>query len=427
MPAPLRSRLARVLSELRRDDRPAALLLGNAPRRTRSRDTNYPYRADSDFFYLTGSSDPELTLLVHGPKKQVFLLAPPIDKATVLWEGRPPSRSALAESLNAELVVTKDTLKKLREYLNGVANLYANSHPGTLSGRVVQLVRELSSHARGPLPSAVIHSDRILAPMRMVKDRHELSEIKRALKVTWDAFQDTLPLIRPGSYEYEIAARLEYGFRTQRCEPAFETIVGAGRSAATLHYTALSQRLRRGQMVLIDFGAELNGYAADITRAVPVDDQLSIEQRDVYEVVLAAQRAAIRKVRAGVRVRSVHDASVKVLTEGLKELGVLRGKTENLIKKRKYYPYYPHGVGHSLGLDTHDIGPHRGDRGARLEAGMVFTVEPGLYFRSKAGKIPPCGVRIEDDVAVTENGAEILSKQFPKELDAILELKSAVS
>jgi Xaa-Pro aminopeptidase len=199
----------------------------------------------------------------------------------------------------------------------------------------------------------------------------------------------------------------------------FNSIVAAGANAATLHYEALAAKIRKEDMVLIDSGAQLNRYCADITRVLPASGMFSQIHRIIYEIVLQAQLAALKKVKAGVKILTIYDAAAEVITEGLKELGVLKGPLKALLKKKAFKPYFPHGIGHSLGLDVHDLSQLRGNNEAVLEAGMVFTIEPGLYFSKSISNVPACGVRIEDNVLVTKSGCEILSPGFPKDAEQI--------
>jgi Xaa-Pro aminopeptidase len=251
--------------------------------------------------------------------------------------------------------------------------------------------------------------------MRLFKEPGEVKLIREAAAITNHALFETMPFVIPGQAESTIAATIEYWFRLQGATTGFNTIAATGPSAATLHYSHQSRALKRGDLLLIDCGAEHRLYSADITRVVPVGGVFSGPSKEVYEIVLAAQKAAIKAVKNNVLIRTVYDAAARELTHGLVSLGVLRGKVSALMAKKAYKPYFPHGIGHSLGLDVHDVGNLRGNNAAVLKSGMVFTIEPGLYFPKKVRNVPACGVRIEDDVLVTARGAEVLSVGFPKE------------
>ncbi len=421
----LSERIGRVKQRLKDERVPSALILSSAPQRTLSRDQNFAFRQDSDFFYLTGSQSPGLSLLVSTETQHPFLFVPVTTKHQILWEGAPPNYQELAQEIGAELIVSKDRLRDLLEKLKGISKLYFQNVPDSLAWKVALHLMELPSHRRGALPKAFEHSDSILAEMRLYKDAHEIELITKAARITAESIQKAAPLIRPGISESEVAAALEYGFRSSDGEVAFPTIVAGGKNAAVLHHRAGASRLEENQMLLIDCGATLQGYAADISRVFPISGVLDQKQAEIYDIVLSASRAAIRRMKDGVRLRAVQDTAVRVLTEGLKELGVLRGKTSNLIKRDAYKPYFPHSIGHSLGLDVHDIVPYSHAAKAKsdfiLKRGMVFTVEPGLYFAKPVRSIKPSGYRIEDDVLVTLREPVVLSSESPT---AIAEVES---
>ena len=256
----------------------------------------------------------------------------------------------------------------------------------------------------------------MLAELRLYKDPHEVKLIQHAAKVTSDAICLAIQATRAGMREYEIRATLEGAFQQHGCEVGFQSIVATGKSAATLHYVTANRILRRRDLILLDCGAEYQNYSADISRVYPVSGRFTDEQAELYNVVLDAQKAAINKIKDGVKIATVYMAAARKLTAGLRRLKVLHGDTANLIKKGAYLPYFMHSIGHSLGLDVHDIGKLRGNNRATLRKGMVFTVEPGLYFSKPVKDIPACGIRIEDDVLVTSNGCKILTRDCPKEI-----------
>jgi Xaa-Pro aminopeptidase len=270
------------------------------------------------------------------------------------------------------------------------------------------------------LPSVIVEAERLTSRLRCLKDASEIQLIRKSADLTSAALLHAAQFIKPGMKERELAVLIEYLYRLHNAEPAFNTIVATGASAAILHYHQLSRTLRKGELLLIDTGCELDMYACDVSRTIPVSSETSAPLQRVYECVLRAQEAAIRAVRPGVRMTDVHAVAASELTLGLKDLGVLRGNSRELLKKGAYKPYFPHGIGHSLGIDVHDVGPGPSDSLGVLEKGMVVTIEPGLYFSKPVGKIPPCGVRIEDDVLVTARGCEVLTAGvFPKELNEI--------
>lgn len=412
-----RRRIERVLSNLKEQTEESALLLSSAPAELRSRDSDYPYRQNSDLYYLTGSLSPGVSLLIKGSAKKPVLFAPPLNKQMVVWEGKSEDPKGIASRIGAELVITAEIKRELLRSLLGVRTLLFQNLPRTMSFEVMQHLLETPSHALFNLPKQYHLSDLLMEELRLYKDSQEISLIQHAANCTAEAMVESLDFVNARNNERDIAAAIEYGFKKRGCQVAFQTIVGSGRSAATLHYVECNRELKKGEMVLIDCGAEYNLYAGDITRVVPVGGRFSDWQRDLYTIVLDSQIAALKTIRAGVTVEKVYNTAAKVLTEGLVYLGVLKGKTSKLLAEKAFKPFFPHGIGHSLGLDVHDIGELRGK--ATLEKGMVFTVEPGLYFPKRAGYIPASGVRIEDDVVVTEKGCTVLTSLFPKEIDEI--------
>lgn len=419
------SRVAKALKLLKASGRREALAISSNPLPVRSRDTHFPYRQNSDLYYFTGSQAEHITLLLRPyAEEPVVLLVPPEDKVKAVWDGPQPSIRPLARQLKAEVVVSSDHLKTLIALVRGADTAYLQSIPGTASAALKADLSARSSLAGRGLPGALVEAERFTARLRAIKDSHEIKLIKESAAVTSEALLNVLPLLQSGTSEHEIAAFLDYYYRASGGEPAFGTIVAAGKSAATLHYQGLSRKLRDGEFVLIDTGCELNMYASDITRTIPVGDSLAPQLKDLYDIVLRAQMMAIKKVKAGVLMSDVFLTAAKELTIGLKYLGVLKGSLPQLMKKQAYRPYFPHGIGHSLGLDVHDVALGANDRVERLEKGMVITIEPGLYFSKPVGPLPACGVRIEDDVLVGSRGAEVLTAgAFPKGLEHLLSLR----
>lgn len=259
--------------------------------------------------------------------------------------------------------------------------------------------------------------------MRLIKSESEIALIERAAEITAEAHREAMRAARPGMHEYEVEALIEYMFRRRGATPAYTSIVGSGENATVLHYSANNAAIREGDLLLIDAGAEFQGYAADITRTFPVSGRFNRPQREIYEVVLEAQKACIAMVRPGVSIDELHNRSVELLTEGLVHLGLLQGDLNELIEKEAYKKFYMHRLGHYLGMDVHDVGLYYVDGESRkLEPGMVITVEPGLYVaRNQEAKeeYRGIGVRIEDDVLVTAEGHRVLTAGVPKEVEEI--------
>ena len=415
-----RARVRRVSKLLKEERVGAALLLSAAPSANRSREMHYPYRQHGDFYYLTGARNKDCALLISSDAPPL-VIARPDDAARVLWEGSSESLRDVAERCGAELVACEDPASECRKRLRNHEMLFFQNIPGSIAWKVAESLIALPSWQRGAYPRRFLHSDVLLEPLRSIKDRAEIACIEKAVEITLAGLRGMLPLVGRGASECELGAALDYGFRRQGAEPAFASIVAAGRSAAVLHYESLERSLGPNDLLLVDCGAEYEMYAADVTRVFPAQRRFTGVHREVYEIVLAAQEAALAKVRHGVRVDAIYSAAARVLTEGLKDLGVLRGKTSKLIETEAYRPYFPHSIGHTLGLDVHDIGRMRGERAVTLREGMVITIEPGLYFPKRAGRVPSCGVRIEDDVVVTRTGARVLTKAIPKTPEAVEE------
>ena len=422
------SRVAKALKLLKESGRREALVLSSNPLAVRSRDTHFPYRQNSDLYYFTGSYAEQLTLVLRPyAQEPVVLLALPEDKGKAVWDGPQPAVKPLARALKAELITSSDHLKSLLGLVRGADVAHVQSIAGTASAALKADLSARSALASRGLPGAIVEAERFTARLRALKDSHEVKLIKESAELTSGALFSTLPLIRPGMPEREIASFLDYFYRSHGAEPAFGTIVAAGKSAATLHYQALSKKTRDGEFVLIDTGCELNMYCSDVTRSIPVGESLAPQMRDLYDIVLRAQMVAIKKVKSGVLMNDVFLTAAKELTLGLKYLGILKGPLPQLMKKQAYRPFFPHGIGHSLGIDVHDVAPGANDKIERLEKGMVITIEPGLYFSKPVGPLPACGIRIEDDVLVGARGAEVLtSGVFPKGLDHLMDVANSL-
>lgn len=414
-----RKRVKKVLNLLKKQGENSALLIASAPARRRSRDTYYDYRQDSDFFYLTGSHGKDAAIFISPSLNRPVLVSRKLSDHELLWEGAGPDLEPVAKILDADLVNTPRPGQYVKSILNGVRTLFAGNEPGTISGILSRQIFETPAHERQSLPLILGHSEIIMMQLRMYKDAQEVSAIEKAIDITWKGIQSTFPLIVPGGSEAAVRSKLENTFHIHECVSSFPPIIAAGAAAATLHYQSHSGTLKANQLLLMDCGAEWNLYAGDITRVFPIGKKTNPVLEELYQIVLESQYAAIAKISPGVLIKDVYEAAAKVMLQGLRKLGVLKGTVASLMKEQAFRQYFPHGIGHSLGLDVHDIGNLRGNNSAVLEKGMVFTVEPGLYFPKKTGKVPACGIRIEDDILVTAGGCRNLSSQIPKELDEI--------
>jgi Xaa-Pro aminopeptidase len=429
MKTPYAARIKKALVMLKRAGEKEALVISSNPHCVRSRDTHFPFRQNSDLYYFTGSHAEDTTLVLNPHSKTpVVLITPPHDPVKKVWEGGQVNLKPVAKELSAELCVTKEPLKALLGFVRGTEKVYVQSISETSSAALKKELYQRSAIALRGLPTTVAEVERFTARLRLYKDPSEITLIKAAAEVTSDALFGMLPYVRDGRNEREIGAVIECAYRSAGGAPAFGTIVATGPSAATLHYRALNQKLRKGELLLVDTGAELDMYASDVTRTIPVGQEISPALRYLYDTVLRAQEHAIAKVKPGVLIADVYKAAATELTYGLKELGILRGKLSTLVTKGAFRPWFPHGIGHPLGIDVHDVGPTSGDRIERLEPGMVITIEPGLYFSKPTGPLPSCGVRIEDDILVTRSGHTVLTESvFPKDLDTVLGLLGSIA
>ena len=398
---------------------------------TRSNDTHYRYRQSSDFFYLTGFEEPEaIAVIAPGREQQYTLFVRPRDPEREIWDGRRAGVEGARASFGAdEAFPIEEFTEKLGDILNGARNLYYRIGEGNaeLDQKIIsQLARMRSMGRRGiSPPQTIIDTGTVLHEMRLIKTEDEIALMQRAADIAAEAHREAMREARAGMKEYEIEALIEYVFRRNGASaPAYSSIVGGGANATILHYINNDAELRDGDLLLIDAGAEYQGYASDITRTFPVSGRFTDAQRDVYNLVLEAQTACIGMTRPGVTIDELHDHSVKILTEGMVRLGLLKGEVDKLIEEEKYKQFYMHRLGHFLGMDVHDVGRyHVEGESRRLEPGMVITIEPGLYISAETKDIPEkylgIGVRIEDDVLVTEEGHRVLTDKAPKEVAEI--------
>ncbi len=417
-----RSRLAALMGE-------GVALIATAPEKLRNRDSHYPYRFDSYFYYLTGFAEPEAALvLVGGKSPKAHLFCRNRDPEREVWDGFRYGPEAARELFGFDeahpIGAIDELMPKMLE--NQPALYYPVGAEADWDTRVMRWLNAVRARARtGVAAPERLHDVRVvLDDMRLVKDEHELGIMRRAGRIAAAAHRRAMRSARPGRREYEIEAELLHEFRRNGAQfPAYSPIVASGAHACVLHYVANDAPMGDGELLLIDAGCELDGYASDITRTFPVNGRFSGAQRAVYDLVLAAQRAAIGRVKAGQAWNDPHDAAVRVLAQGLLDLKLLAGSLDEVLEKETYKRFYMHRTGHWLGLDVHDAGEYKRSGNWRtLAPGMVLTVEPGLYIRAEDDVPEPLrhiGVRIEDDVAVTANGCEILTGEAPKLPDDI--------
>ena len=399
-------------------------LVAGARARMRSHDTDYPFRQDSDLWYLTGFEQPE-AIAVFTQSRFTFFVQPR-DPLLETWNGRRPgTEGAVARYGADEAHPIGELAAKLPGLLENRPRLWHSfGRDRALDDMVVAALADVRGRARRGVsaPSEIVSPHDVIHEMRIRKSEGELEIMRAASGISAEAHHCAAHLCRPGVREYELEAELLRVFRRGGgAGPAYNPIVGAGDNATILHYVENRDALAEGQLVLIDAGVELHGYASDVTRTYPVGGRFTGAARDVYQAVLDAQAAAFRAVVPGVTLPAIHAAALRQLVLGLVALGALSGDVDELIKTEAYKPFYMHSTGHLLGLDVHDVGNYYQDGKPRpLEPGMCFTIEPGLYFSSTEPKSPAhlrgIGVRIEDDVVITSTGCENLTAAIPREI-----------
>lgn len=398
----------------------------------RSRDTYFPFRQDSDFLYLTGFNEPEsLLVLVPGRSQgEALLFCRERDAEKEMWDGPRQGPERAAESCG---LCDAFPIGDLDDILPGL--LEGRDFIFYTMGRFPQMDRRLQAYLKtvDSAPGSygvpeMVSLDPLLHDLRLFKSAAEIRLMARAAEISVEGHRRAMQHCRPGQYEYQLEAELLRTFTAAGArEPAYPSIVGGGRNALVMHYCANNAPLKNGDLVLIDAGCEYQGYAADITRTFPVGGRFSGPQKALYEIVLASQQAAIEKIVAGNDWDQPHLASVEVMVQGLKDLGILKGDLNGLIESGAYRRFYMHRVGHWLGMDVHDVGDYKvHGQWRQLEAGMTMTVEPGLYIDSDDSSVPDkfrgIGIRIEDDVALLKSGVQVLSAAAPKTVADIEQL-----
>ena len=408
----------------------AILVLPAAPERVRSHDTHYPYRQDSDFWYLSGFPEPDAVLvLVPGRKHgEAILFCRERDPEREGWDGPRvgPEGAVQAFGVDDAYPIT-DLDDILPGLLEGRSRVYYHfGRDAEFDLKLIGWLNRVRAQVRSGAqpPHEFLELGHLLDELRLFKDAGELKLMQKAADVSVAAHEAAMRAARPGIAEYELQAELEYVFRRHAALPAYNSIVGAGANACVLHYNANSGAARDGELVLIDAGAEVQGYAADITRTFPVNGRFSPAQRALHDLVGQAHAAALAKARPGEAWDAIHEAAVATLAEGLLRLGLLKGKLEKVIADGSYKRFYRHKTGHWLGLDVHDVGDYRVDGQSRvLEPGMVFTIEPGLYVDANDTTVDAkwrgIGIRTEDDVLVTKDGARMLTAALARSADEI--------
>jgi Xaa-Pro aminopeptidase len=422
-----RARRARLAGQMQR----GVAVIATAPERPRNGDAHYPYRFDSYFYYLTAFPEPDTVLvLVAGETQRSLLFCRDKDLEREIWDGFRYGPEGARQAFGVdEAYSVKQLDEMMPKLLADQPAIFCDvGENREWDARLIQWLNGVRAQVRTGIsaPGEIRDVRKLLDEMRLVKDVSELGVMRCAARISAGAHRRAMEKTRPGLYEYEIEAELLHEFRRHGAQaPAYTPIVAGGSNACVLHYVANDQRLKGGDLLLVDAGCELDGYASDITRTFPVNGRFAGPQRDVYELVLAAQSAAISQVNVGQSWDRPHDAAVRVLARGFIDLGLYRRLVDAVIESGDYRKFYMHRTGHWLGMDVHDCGDYkRGGAWRPLEPGMVLTVEPGCYIRPGDG-VPQhlwnIGVRVEDDVVVTPDGCEVLTTDAPKTVTAIEE------
>jgi Xaa-Pro aminopeptidase len=409
----------------------AAVVLPAAPVRNRSNDVDHEYRQDSDFHYLTGFPEPEAVAVLSNvhPEHRYVLFVRPRDREKETWNGRRAGEEGAVATYGADASFPIDRLDELLpRYVENVPRLYYRlGRDRAFDDRMLGALDKVRAAVRTGVtaPDEIVDPARILHEMRLIKSPEDQHLLREACRISSEAHVAAMRSCRPGMNEHELEAIVEFIFRRSGAAgPGYPSIVGAGANATILHYTENNCIAREGDLVLIDAGCEYQGFNADITRTFPAGGVFSKPQREIYELVLDAQKQAIEEVRPGALFEAYHERAVRVLVEGLLRIGLLQGAADELIASEGYKRFYMHRTGHWLGADVHDVGRYKLNGVSRkLEPGMVLTVEPGLYIAEDDETVPAAyrgiGVRIEDDVLVTAGGREILTAGAPKTITEI--------
>ena len=410
-------------------------IIETSPVAYRNRDADYKFRADSSFFYLTGFAEPEAVAVIETfdtvDDYTYSLFCRERNREMEIWNGYRAGIDGAIEDYDADEAYAIDLLEEeiAEKLLNKERLYYRIGHRAEFDARVSQWIKHADAQQRrgNGAPSQILQLDRIIDEMRLIKSKQEIELMQIASDISAAAHTRAMQKVRPEMMEYALEAELNYIFGQHGCVPSYNSIVGGGANGCILHYVENDKALKDGDLVLIDAACEYQCYASDITRTFPVNGQFSPEQKALYEVVLKAQYAAIDTVRVGNSYREPHEVAVRILTQGLLDLGLLKGELDELIENEAFRQFYMHGTGHWLGMDVHDVGNYKKENEWRpYEEGMVVTVEPGLYIAPDDETVDEkwrgIGIRIEDDVVATAQGPLVLTGAVVKEIEEIEQL-----
>lgn len=408
-------------------------IIATSPVALRNRDADYKYRADSSFFYLTGFAEPEAVAVIETFDSEeegytYSLFCRERDREMEIWNGYRAGVDGAVDDYEADEAYAIDLLDEeiLEKLQNKDKLFYRVGHSAEFDARVAKWIAQASGESRRgkSAPAQIVQLDRIVDEMRLHKDANEIELMQIASDISAEAHIRAMQTVRPGMMEYALEAELNYVFSKNGCVPSYNSIVGGGENACILHYVENDKELKDDDLVLIDAACEYQFYASDITRTFPVNGKFSPEQKALYNIVLDAQIAAINAVQIGNSYKEPHNVAVRILVQGLLDLGIMQGKIEEIIETESFRQFYMHGTGHWLGMDVHDVGAYKTNGEWRsYEEGMVVTVEPGLYIAPDDETVDPkwrgIGIRIEDDVVATQNGPLVLTAKVVKTVEDI--------
>lgn len=424
-----KQRRQRLMRQLKSQGNSIAII-PTATEKNRNNDCDFPFRPNSDFYYLTGFNEPE-AIAVFIPQKnkgRFVLFCRERDHKMEIWHGRRTGLEGAKSIYGADEVYAIDEVDEVMPKLieNRESIYYTLGKDAAFDNRLIHWVNTVRGKARTGVqsPQAFISLDPLIHDMRLIKSKTEIKLMRKAAEISAKAHIKAMQTCKPGIKEYAVEAEIAHTFTKHGCPNAYNPIVGGGENGCILHYTENNTLLNDGELLLIDAGAELDLYASDITRTFPINGTFSPEQTQIYNIVLKAQLAAIKKIKPGNHWNQPHEAAVKVLTQGLIDIGLLRGELKTLINDNAYQAFYMHRTGHWLGIDVHDVGDYKIDgKWRKFEEGMVLTIEPGLYIAANSKGVNKkwwnIGIRIEDDIVVTKDGYDILSKDTPKTISEI--------
>ncbi len=415
-----KNRRKKLLSKLSKN---SVCIIFSAQNKTRSNDTQYPYRQDSDFYYLTGFKEDNsaLVFVKNKNKSKVILFVQEKNKELELWTGKRLGTKKAKEQFDIdEVFASKDINKKMKKYIGNSKSLYCDLKSSNKKvKKIISLSKSLKNHD---------NISSLIGKMRLIKSKNEIKIIQKAINITTEAHHYAMSRKKIGKREYELQAEIEYIFKKNGAySDAYTSIVACGDSANTLHYISNNKILINYELILIDAGCEYEYYASDITRTIPVNGKFTPAQKDIYQLVLDTQIKIIKMIKPNIKRTKLQKETEKLLTKGLVKLGILKGSVKKLLKKKKHKAYYPHGIGHWMGLDVHDKAPYLDENKKEivLKKGMVLTIEPGLYLNKDDKNIPKkyrgIGIRIEDDILITKGGYRNLSSNIVKTIKDIEE------